>query len=171
MYMMLRAIFAAALLSAVQAPAPAEAQANASAPQAGERCRDGESRRRRSSVLGGLGRSVLNRVGAPSNVAGIAIPTEMVLSEAISALLDCRERQQAAAATNEAIRGGAGTTTTWQSESRPNVSGSARADAEERSADGTHCLTVTNIVIVNGEETRAPQRMCRAPGARGYARV
>ena len=169
--MMLRGIFVAGLVAAAHVPAPAVAQTNGSAPQAGERCRDGETRRRRSSMFGNLGRRVLDRVGAPSSVAGVAIPTETMLSEAISALLDCRERQQAATATNEAIRGGAGTTTTWRSETRPNVSGSASADAEERRADGTHCLTVTNIVIVDGEETRAPQRMCRAPGARGYARV
>jgi len=168
--MMLRSIFLAAALAAVHSPAPAEAQTGAAAPRAGERC-DGERRQRRSSMFGNIGRQVLGRVGAPTSVAGVALPTETLLTEAISSLLDCRERQQAAVATTEAIRGGAGTTTTWQSDTRPNVSGSASAAGDERLADGTHCLTVTNVVIVDGEETRAPQRMCRSPGARGYARV
>ncbi|MDP8995023.1 MAG: hypothetical protein M3N07_08620, partial [Pseudomonadota bacterium] len=104
-------------------------------------------------------------------VGGVSLPTNELLSEAIMNLLDCREQQQAAAATNEAIRGGVGTTSNWQSETRPGVSGSSSATGEERLADGTHCMTVTNIVIIDGEETRAPQRMCRGPGQRGYARV
>lgn len=172
---MMRAVpvFTAAIL-ALFALAPAQqaaAQTGASNGGAGERCRDDSTRRRRSSIMGGLAGRVLNRAGVPTNVAGVTLPTHELLSEAIMSLLDCREQQQAAAATNDAIRGGVGTTTSWQSESRPNVSGSSSAEGEERLADGTHCMTVTNIVIVDGEETRAPQRMCRGPGARGYARV
>ena len=122
-------------------------------------------------MLGGLAGRALGRVGVPSSVAGVGLPTQELLSEAIISMLNCREQQQAAAATNEAIRGGAGTTASWQSETRPGVSGAASASGDERLADGTHCLTVTNIVIVDGEETSAPQRMCRAPGQRGYARA
>lgn len=168
---MLRVILlTGALLVAVpDSPATAQATAANAAPQ--ERCRDGETRRRRSGIIGGVARGALGRIGVPSSVHGIGLPTDALLSEAISRLLDCREREQAATATNEALRGGVGTTAEWRSETRPNVSGSSTAEAENRLADGTHCLTVTNIVIVDGEETRVPQRMCRAPGARGYARV
>jgi hypothetical protein len=167
------AIFTAAILAVLPLGAAPEAaaQTGASNARGGERCRDDSTRRRRSSIMGGLAGRVLSRAGVPTDVAGVALPTEQILSEAVMSLLDCREQQQAAAATNDAIRGGVGTTTSWESQSRPNVSGSSSAEAEERLADGTHCMTVTNIVIVDGEETRAPQRMCRGPGARGYARV
>ena len=38
-------------------------------------------------------------------------------------------------------------------------------------ADGGQCLTVTDVVIVDGEETTVPKKMCRAKGASAYARV
>ena len=167
---MLRAILIASVCVALPAVPAAQAQQTATAPS-GERCQNQASRRRRSGLFGNIAGRALGRVGVPSSVAGVAVPTESLLSEAIMGLLNCREQQQAAAATNEAIRGGVGTRSSWQSETRPNVSGSSNAEAEERLADGTHCMTVTNIVIVDGEETRAPQRMCRTPGSRGYARV
>ena len=69
------------------------------------------------------------------------------------------------------MRGGVGTTASWTSETRAGVSGSSVATGQETLADGTHCMTVTDIVIVDGEETRAPKRMCRAPGTARYARV
>jgi hypothetical protein len=165
-------IFAALAVLAPLAPEGAAIAQPAATAEAGEqRCENRAARRRGSSMLGGLAGRALGRAGLPSSVGGVSLPTESLLSDAIMNLLDCRERQQAAAATNEAIRGGVGTTTSWQSETRPGVSGTSNATAEDRLADGTHCMTITNIVIVDGEETRAPQRMCRSPGARGYARV
>ncbi|HEX5183443.1 MAG TPA: hypothetical protein VFW19_09865 [Allosphingosinicella sp.] len=122
-------------------------------------------------MLGGLASRAADRAGVPSSVGGVSVPTSSLLSDAITALLDCREQQQAAAATNEAMRGGVGTTSTWKSDSRPDVSGSSTVNSQDKLADGTQCLTVTDVVIVNGEETTAPKRMCRAPGASGYTRV
>jgi hypothetical protein len=49
--------------------------------------------------------------------------------------------------------------------------GSAEPSSEEKLADGGNCMTVTDIVIVDGEETTVPKRMCRAKGASGYARA
>jgi surface antigen len=172
MGLMLRTILSLGVLlvTSVSAP-PALAQRGANQPDAQGRCQNQESRRRRGSMFGNIAGRALGRAGVPSSVAGVGLPTEQLLSEAITAMLDCRERQQAAVATNEAVRGGVGTTTSWQSETRANVSGSSSATGDERLADGTHCVMVTNIVIVDGEETSADQRMCRAPGSRGYARV
>lgn len=132
------------------------------------------AKRRRSilgGVIGGLADSALGRAGVPGSVAGIGIPVGSLLSDAIIDLLDCREQRQAADATTEAVRGGVGTTATWESESRAGVSGSSSVTAEERLADGSHCMTVTDVVIVDGEETTAPKTMCRQPGASGYVRV
>jgi hypothetical protein len=157
------------------APAPGEAQRRGAAQGAGQQCDRSEPAQRRRSVLGGIAGGIagaaLGRSGVPTGIIGIGIPVSSLLSEAIMALLDCKEQEQAAKATDDAIRGGVGTTATWTSETRPNVSGTSSATGEERLADGTHCMTVTDIIIVDGEETRAPKRMCRGPGDRGYARV
>lgn len=152
-------------------PTAAPASAQATQPDAQGRCANRESRRRRGNIIGGIGGRVLGRSGVPSRIAGISIPTEEILSEAITSLLDCREREQAATATNEAIRGGVGTTTSWQSESRPDVSGSSTVTGQRAEAGGGECMTVTDIVIVNGEETSAPKTMCRRPPNNRYVRV
>ncbi|HYJ28755.1 MAG TPA: hypothetical protein VEW25_00255 [Allosphingosinicella sp.] len=165
------AICAVLLTSAPLLPAAAPAAAQATQPDAQGRCANRESRRRRGNMIGGLGGRILNRAGVPSSVAGVGIPTEAVLSETITSMLDCREREQAATATNEAIRGGVGTTTSWQSESRPNVSGSSMVTGQRAEAGGGECMTVTDVVIVDGEETRAPKTMCRRPPHNRYVRV
>jgi surface antigen len=158
------------LVTSVSAP-PALAQRGANQPDAQGRCQNQESRRRRGNLFGNIAGRALGRAGVPSSVGGIGLPTEQLLSVAITAALDCRERQQAAAATNEAVRGGVGTTASWQSDTRPNVSGTARSTGEQRSADGTHCVSVTNVVFVDGEQTEATEQLCRGPNDRGYARV
>jgi hypothetical protein len=32
-------------------------------------------------------------------------------------------------------------------------------------------MTVTDVVIVDGQETTVPKKMCRAPGKSGYVKV
>jgi hypothetical protein len=115
---------------------------------------------------------VLGQVGGTAGaVASAALPAASMLGEELMKILDCKEQQQAAKATDEAIRGGVGAESTWQSETRPNVRGTSKVTAEEKLADGGHCLTVTDVVIVDGEETIVPKKMCRASGAAGYAKV
>lgn len=166
---MLRVLFVAAPLALVAMAATAQAQSTS---RTGERCeqpqQESTGRRLRRGILGGLGRSVLGRAGVPGSVVGVYLPVGELLDEAISSMLDCREQQQAATATNEAVRGGVGTTTTWTSETRPNVRGSSTVTAQEGNGE---CMTVTDIVIVDGEETRAPKRMCRRPPNNRYVRV
>lgn len=170
---MLRALFGFGSLLLLFALVPHAAAQGMSGDN--HRCdRSAAAKQKRSAMggfLGGLASRVADRAGAPSSVAGVSLPTSSLLSDAITRLLDCKEQQQAAAATNEAMRGGVGTTSTWKSDSRSNVSGSSTVNSQEKLADGTQCLTVTDVVIVNGEETTAPKRMCRAPGASGYTRV
>ncbi|HEY1604961.1 MAG TPA: hypothetical protein VGF77_05130 [Allosphingosinicella sp.] len=171
---MLRMVFGAfsALLLLVLVPHAAKAQGDTGNVH---RCDTSAPAKKKRSmlggVLGGLASRAAGEAGVPSSVAGVSVPTSSLLSDAITALLDCREQQQAATATNEAMRGGVGTTTTWKSDSRPNVSGSSTVNSQQQLADGSQCLTVTDVVIVNGEETTAPKRMCRAPGASGYTRA
>lgn len=171
-------VFAAATTVNAQKPdaAPAATAQRAATPVNNQNCDQQRSERRQrgrriGGLLGGAASILGSQVGGVAGTVAATLPVGEILGEAIASLLDCREQQQAATASEEAVRGGVGTTTNWTSESRPNVRGSSVASAEETLADGTHCMTVTDIVIVEGEETRAPKRMCRGPGQARYARV
>ncbi len=124
------------------------------------------------SILGSVAGSVLGSAGgAASTVAIAALPAASYLTDELLKMLDCKEQQKAAKATDEAIRGGVGTEASWQSDTRPSVRGSSKVTGEEQLADGGRCLTVTDVVIVDGEETTIPKKMCRANGASGYVKV
>ena len=43
--------------------------------------------------------------------------------------------------------------------------------AVERNRPDGDCMTVTDVVIVDGQETRAPKQMCRRPPTNRYVRV
>lgn len=175
---MKRVIFVSAPLVlaslSVSLPPPAHAQARS---RTGEECQQQrETRRQRGRGIGGfLGNvagSVGGHVGGVANVVTNVLPVGELLGEAIASLLDCQEQQKAATATEEAVRGGVGTTTTWESQTRPGVTGSSTVTAAEPArSDGGRCVTVTDIVIVDGQETRAPKRMCRTPPSNRYVRV
>lgn len=145
---------------------PAEAQA-----QGGQNCNYEQQTQRRvaRNVLGGLAGGVLGRVGG---AASAVLPMASMLGDALLNLLDCREQQKAAAATEEAVSAGrVGTTVEWESETRPGVRGASTITAVENNAADGECMTVTDVVIVDGEETRAPKRMCRRPPNNRYVRV
>ena len=110
-------------------------------------------------------------MGAGS-AANIIAPVGSMLGDAIMNMLDCREQEQAAGATEEAVRGGnVGDTASWRSETmRPGVTGTSTVTAVDASG-GDDCVTVTDVVIVDGEETTAPKRMCRRPPNNRYMRV
>ena len=122
-----------------------------------------------ASVLGGIAGGILGG----SDLGGMAslIPVGSILADELIKLLDCKEQKQAANATNEAIRGGVGTEIRWQSESRQNVSGVSKVTGQQQLADGTSCMTVTDVVIIDGEETTVPKRMCRGKGDSGYRKA
>lgn len=136
-------------------------------------CQPSEARKQRNSIFGALAGSIagsaLGRAGAGGAVVGLAVPVGSLLSTAIIEKLDCKEQVQAAEATNSAVRGGVGTSSTWTSETRANVSGTSTVTGENKLADGSNCVTVTDVVIVDGEETTALKKMCRKPGESGYA--
>lgn len=174
---MFRAAFLAVplILAAGPAALPAHAAASASAEQSrtGENCDEQNQRRRsRGRGIGGfLGGLAGGRLGPVGNAVSNVLPVGSLLGEAIASLLDCREQRQAADATEQATRGGVGTTATWQSETRPNVAGSSTVIAADANTADGQCMTVTDIVIIDGEETRAPKRMCKRPPNNRYVRV
>jgi surface antigen len=136
----------------------------------GENCQRNETRRRGGSALGGLGRSILGRVGAGS-AANIIAPVGSMLGDAIMNMLDCREQEQAARATEEAVRGGnVGDSASWRSETRANVTGTSTVTAADTSG-GDDCMMVTDVVIVDGQEASEEKRLCRRPPSNRYVKV
>jgi hypothetical protein len=136
--------------------------------QRGQNCQRNEGRHRTGGMLGGMARGMLGSMGG---AASALLPVASVLGSAIMDMLDCDEQQKAANASEEAVRGGVGTTTTWRSDSRPGVTGSSTVTAHNTTAADGECMTVTDVVIVDGQETRAPKRMCRRPPNNRYVRV
>jgi surface antigen len=179
---MLRAFVLSApvVLASLVVSVPAAPAAAQSVSRTGEQCQGArQERRRRGRALGGILGGVVGAFGGPvGGVAGMVtgvLPVGELLGEAIASLLDCDEQQKAAGATQEVVeqaeRGGVGTTANWESETRPGVRGSSTVTGiQTASADG-ECMTVTDVVIVDGEETRAPKRMCRRPPSPRYVRV
>jgi hypothetical protein len=169
---MFRILVLAALIAlsagAVPSASPAIA-ANA------KQCQDSAAKQARrsmfGSILGNVGSSVLGRAGAPGAIVAAALPAASYLGDELLKMLDCKEQQQAAKATDQALRGGVGTEVAWKSESRSNVSGTSKVTSQEQLADGSQCMTVTDVVIVDGQETIVPKKMCRANGGTGYAKV
>ena len=137
-----------------------------------EQCQQSEARKQRNSIFGSIAGSIagsaLGSAGASGMVVGLASPIGSLVTSEILAKLDCKEQVQAAKATDSAVRGGVGSSSAWTSETRKNVSGSSTVTGEDKLADGSSCVTVTDVVIVDGEETTALKRMCRRPGESGY---
>lgn len=119
------------------------------------------------AIAGGIAGSVVGGWGSPA-ASLLAVPVGSLLTDAIIKKLDCKEQVQAATATDTAVRGGVGTTSTWESETRPGVRGSSTARDQRASADGGSCMLITDVVIVDGEETTVDKKMCRKPGGGNY---
>ena len=171
---MLRALVLPGLLAV--APVAVFHAVPASAQGAAQKCEDNSQKKARRSmfgnILGSVGGSLLGSMGGTAGtVASLAMPAASYLGEELLRMLDCKEQVQAAQATDQAMRGGVGTEVAWKSESRANVSGKSTVTASQQLADGGQCLTVTDVVIVDGEETTVPKRMCKARGAKGFAKV
>ncbi|MCL6728506.1 hypothetical protein [Sphingomonas hankyongi] len=172
---MLRALVIAGLLAVAPVAILNAGYAHAQGPQP-QKCEDNAQKKAKrsmfGSILGSVGGSVLGSMGGNvGTVASLAMPAASYLGDELLKMLDCKEQQQAAKATDDAIRGGVGTEVSWKSETRANVSGKSKVTGQEQLADGGSCVTVTDVVIVDGEETTVPKKMCRARGASGYAKV
>lgn len=174
---MLRAVIASGVLVLGAVP-PAIAPAAASSVQStvGERnCQQTPARSIRRSILGGIAGRVIGS-NSVSRTVNSWVPAQTMLTDAFLNLLDCDEQQKAAQATEQvttqAEAQGVGSTVAWRSESRPSVSGSSTVTAVDTTgADGRRCMTVSDVVIIDGEETAMPKRMCRTPPSTRYARV
>lgn len=155
-------------------------------------CPSGKKKSVGASILGSVAGSVANRA-AGRLASFVPIPeVASTLTNAIACKLDEKEQKQAAEATLAATRGdeaGAvkvGDSAEWTSGSRKDVKGKSTIVAVEQAptvqgnpgkakgqdkqlASASQCITVTDVVIVNGEETTANKRMCKAPGQARYS--
>jgi surface antigen len=167
---MVRALVLSGLLAA--APVAVVISAPAGAQNPPQQCADTAQKKAKRSMFGGmlnsLGGSLLGRAGVAGDVVSLALPVGSYLTDELLKKLDCKEQVQAATATDTAVRGGVGTTSTWESETRPGVKGSSTVVAQNSQSGGGSCMQVNDVVIVNGEETTVAKRMCRAPGSSGY---
>lgn len=142
-------------------------------------CGKGKSRSAGSALLGSVLGSVAGSAASRAGVLGwlpIAGLTDQ-LTAVIACKLNPQEQKQAAQATIEATRGegdaaevAIGASSAWTSQTRPEVTGTSTVVARnDDEAGGAQCITVTDVIIVRGEETRADKRMCRQPPAKRYA--
>lgn len=180
---MLRTIvISVSLIAATAAPVlPASAAAAAAAQVGSRQCEDTPARQTRRSILGGLGGALAGGLLGSNRVTSTIsslVPIQSMLTDALMNMLDCDEQRKAATATEQLTEraergGGVGTTVEWQSETRQNVRGRSTITAVEAAPAGQaqRCMTVTDVVIVDGEETTVPKRMCRTPPSTRWARA
>ncbi len=137
-------------------------------------CEDREPSIGRTILGRVLGRVTRETTGAMGTV-GTFIPDADVadeLTNSIACRLDPAEQHKAADATLEATGADeVGATASWTSETREGVSGTSTVASRTQQADGATCMTVTDVIIVNGEETTEDKQMCRGPGESRYALV
>jgi surface antigen len=143
-------------------------------------CEEGKSKSVGSKVLGGLlGRTARNAASRTGVTRWVPISgfTDQ-LTESIACRLDPEEQAQAAEATLQATRSleGAegpqvGASATWMSNTRGEVSGRSTVVGRDADSAGLDCITVTDVIIVEGEETTADKRMCRPEGGGRYSIV
>ncbi|MET0251174.1 MAG: hypothetical protein ABW203_03255 [Novosphingobium sp.] len=146
-------------------PAPA-------ATDSSDTCPSGKKKNKGAAIVGSIAGTMASRVGGKF-ASFVPLPEfASLLTTAFACQLEPDEQKQAANATVEATRGDAkvGQTVQWKSTKRDNVSGrstvTARNDADP---SGLQCITVSDVAIVNGEETTANKRMCRPKGSARYS--
>ncbi|QKG72707.1 hypothetical protein HQR01_07560 [Erythrobacter mangrovi] len=145
-------------------------------------CPKGKSRSKGStiagSILGSLAGDAATRAGVNYGFVPIEGLTDQ-LTAAIACKLDPEEQKQAAQATLDATRGegetaevAVGSSASWTSQTREDVSGTSTVvGRNDHEGTGLQCITVTDVIIVKGEETKADKRMCRRPPAARYALI
>ncbi len=181
--------FAVAGLALAGLSAPAQGQfggilgsgvrAATSSGSSSDGCSEGKSRstgsRIAGGILGSLASSAASRAGGVLYYVPVSSLTDQ-LTASIACKLDPEEQQQAADATLEATRSDGsdevevGSMAAWTSNTREDVSGTSTVIARnDDDGAGLQCITVSDVIIVKGEETRADKRMCRRPPAARYA--
>lgn len=127
--------------------------------------------RKRGGALGGLiGGVAGNAVGLKGIGTAVSGLFGAVLVAEIACQLDEKEQKVAAEATVAVTKEEAvGATANWTSPTREGVAGSSTITALNTEPNGSKCLSITDIAIVEGEETRVSKRMCRTKPGEPYS--
>lgn len=127
--------------------------------------------RKRGGVIGGLIGGVAGSAAGLDGVGTVlAGAFGAVLVGEIACQLDEKEQKVAAEATVAVTKKEeVGATAKWTSPTREGVSGSSTITALATEPNGSKCLSITDIAIVEGEETRVSKRMCRKKPGEPYS--
>lgn len=118
-------------------------------------------------LIGGVAGSAAGLKGIGSAVSGLF---GAVLVAEIACQLDEKEQKVAAEATVAVTKKEeVGATAKWTSPTREGVAGSSTITALNTEPNGSKCLSITDIAIVEGEETRVAKRMCRQKPGEPYS--
>lgn len=135
-----------------------------------ERDKNCKAERKGGGLLGGIlggvvgGSTGLGKLG--SALVGAAAGS--LLGE-LACQLTGDEQEKAVEATETVLaKKEVGATAIWRSDSRENVSGSSTVTALNSEPNGATCMNIIDVVIIDGEESRASKRMCRQPGEGRY---
>ncbi|WP_417612080.1 hypothetical protein [Parasphingorhabdus sp.] len=126
--------------------------------------------RGRGRLLGGIFGGALGSVAGLNKVGSfIASAAGAVLVGEIACKLSEDEQEKAAEATLAVVEEEkVGAVANWQSPTRGGVSGSSTVTALNTQPNGRKCLTITDVAIIDGEETRVSKQMCRGAGQSKY---
>ncbi len=126
--------------------------------------------RKRGGLLGGiLGGVAGNAAGLGKVGTLISSGVGAVLVGEIACQLTEEEQKEAAEATVAVTKEEeVGATATWKSPTRAGVSGSSTVTALNTQPNGRKCLSITDVAIIDGQETRVSKQMCRGQGEEGY---
>ncbi len=145
-----------------------------------DNCGKGKKGDKGRGVLGGMLGGAVDELARSARLPSFVPIPEFSdqLTDSIACLLDPEEQKQAAEATlavtrteGEGTLPPVGASAAWNSSTRENVSGTSTVTSRQASSGNLDCITVTDVVIIEGEEARAEKRMCRAPGAARYSIV
>jgi surface antigen len=124
----------------------------------------------RGRLLGGIFAGVVGKaVGLSDAGALLAAGLGAVLVGELACKLDDKEQKEAAEATVAvADKEEVGAVANWKSPTRAGVSGSSTVTALNTQPNGMRCLSITDVAIIDGEETRVSKQMCRGQGDDRY---
>ena len=127
--------------------------------------------RKRGGALGGLIGGVAGNAAGLKGVGTVVSGLfGAVLVAEIACQLDEKEQKVAADATVAVTKKEeVGATAKWTSPTREGVAGSSTITALNTEPNGSKCLSITDIAIVEGEETRVSKRMCRTKPGEPYS--
>ena len=127
--------------------------------------------RKRGGVLGSILGGVAGQVAGLDGIGTLlAAGVGGILVGEIACQLTKEEQEEAIKATqNVTEKEVVGATAEWKSPSREGVSGSSTVTALASRPNGRKCMTITDIAIIDGEETRIEKQMCKSRGEKAYA--